>query len=375
MGGHLEKRSKKGWTIVLDFGADPVTKKQRRKKFALKNVTKAEAQKVLNKMLAEVDAGTYVEPTGVTVSDYLRKWLHIVEPNLATRTVQGYRTNIERHIIPAIGSIRLIDLRPTHLQTFYADMLDNYKPRTVQYVHANLRAALGQAVFDGEVTRNVADMVKAPRPTRHEMKTLLPSEADKLLAACEGSYIADVVFLALHTGLRRGELLALRWRDIDLDDCSLRVERSLVRADGRIEFKPPKSALSRRVVPFDEDTASRLRAMPHTHKLVFCYNDGTPLDPSSVTHTFSKLAVRAGFDGLRFHDLRHTYITLLIASGTDLPTAQELAGHENISTTRIYAHTIDARKRSAANGIGLVLGSAGKHQISTNPSEKEETES
>ena len=381
--GHLEKHSKRGWTLVVDLGRqiDSITheEKQIRRHYALKNVTKTEATAKLHEMLAKINGGTYTPPSPLTVADHMRRWLQeVCAPRLATLTMKGYRLNVEKHIIPAIGAMRLTDLRANDLQGFYADLRSSgLAERTIQYVHANIHAALRQAVKSGDLSRNVADAVTPPRPKRQEMMTLLPDDVGRLLYAAKDSAIADLVLFALHTGMRRGELLGLRWQEVDLAAAAVQVERSLIRTKAGFEVKSPKSQRSRRMIPLNRATVDRLSSIPSSgrHELVFCHRDGSPFDPSTVTHTFSKIAAKAGFDGLRFHDLRHTYATLGLAGGIDLPTMQELLGHEDITTTRVYVHVLDSRKRQAAEVIALVMGRTSEQQISSRSPGKEEPES
>lgn len=374
--GHVEKRSQKGWTIVIEYGRQigPDGKERRiRKKYAT-NLNKSDAKKRLHDMLSEINRGVFVEPSRTSLEEYLVQWYQETCANLAVRTRQGYRTNINNHIVPAIGHVKLCDLRQTHIRQFYAKLhKSGLAPRTIQYIHTNLRAALKCAVIDGIIQRNPTDGIKTPQsePQRMQrqqnaMNILMPEEAAKLIEGCKDSYIFGVVMLALHTGMRRGELLALNWDDVHLDEGTIHVSQSLVKANGVVEYKPPKSVESQRVIPLGKSVINFLRSLESDHDLVFCYDDGSPLDPSSVTHTFRKVADKLGFTKVRFHDLRHTYATLGIDAGIDLPTMQELLGHSNIATTRIYVKVLTERKKQAAAIIDSLMPKSTGHQTGTN---------
>jgi integrase len=221
--GHLEKRSKHGWTVVIDHGTyvDPVTRqeKQQREYVAMKNCTKTQAQEKLHEVLAEVNKGVYIKPSTETLGEYLLRWYkERCEPRLSPTTLQNYLVCIDKHLVPALGKHRLSDLQPVNLDRLYNSMLTaGAHPRTVEQVHQVLHIALAQAVRWMVLPRNIADFVTPPRPVKREMTALTPEQADALLATTRESYLHDVIVLALHTGMRRGELLALRWQDVDFE--------------------------------------------------------------------------------------------------------------------------------------------------------------
>jgi integrase len=341
-------------------------------------------------MLADINRGKFVEPSSLTVAEYFRLWLkNTAALRVQGRTLQGYTTNVERHIIPALGAVKLTDLRPSHLRELYTNMVaTGLKPPTVNRVHVVLHSALGQAFIDGDVVGNVADAVKPPKELKKEVKPLTTDEANLLLkqAAVLGkprprfgmwlTTIYDLVFLALHTGMRRGELLALRWQEVDLDGGEIVVKRTMNKTKEGIEIKPPKGRESRDI-PLDIEAVAHLQALRahNPHELVFCYEDGKPLDPSTVSHIFTRLAQRNGIPEAHFHTQRHSYATIALDVGVPIETVQELLGHKDISTTRIYAHVREERKREAAHKIGAGLANAGKQQLSSKSPEKEETQS
>jgi integrase len=367
--GHVERRSKHGWTLVIDHGryVDPVThtEGQRREYRAIRNCTKAEALAQLYDVLSEINKGTYVKPSTVTLADYLHQWYdqHCV-PRLAPKTLECYRQAIA-HLTPILGTIALANLTPPLVQAAYSQLLaQGVGKRSVQLAHVVLRMALKQAVRAGSLYRNATDAVTPPGSPKHEMVALRPDEVDTLLHAAQESGILEFVILALSTGLRRGELLALQWQDIDWPNATLKVDKTLQRVEKRILVKPPKTQRSRRTVPLDEETLILLRHMRGrtTSTFVFSRPDGQPLDPSTVTHQFKRLARKAGFPAMRLHDTRHTYATLAFLAHVELRLVQDLLGHEDISTTaNTYTHVTSEAKEAAAEAIGRMLRSGKRH--------------
>ncbi len=383
--GHLEKRAESAWSIVIDLGRDPAPGRRQRIRRTVKGATKRQAEAEMRRLLAEIESGTYVEPTKVTVAEFLRTWLKdSAAPRLRPKTARDYSLLIERHIVPALGHIPLSALQPIHLQDFYrrtleAGRLDGkgaLSARSVVLIHVVVHAALKQAVKWQMVPRNAADAVDPPRPRRPKMTTLDADGVKKLLAKTEGHRDRLLIETAVRTGLRRGELLALRWEDIDLDAKVLRVQHGLVRLDGHSTLAEPKTKGSRRQVPLSDDAVGVLREVRRAQaeqklrlggnygdrSLVFCNPDGSVIEPSSVSHRFKELVEAAGFQGLRFHDLRHTYATLLLAKGVHPKVVQECLGHESISTTMdTYSHVLPSLLREAAEKIDEALG----HRLGT----------
>ena len=358
---HLEKRYKTSWTIVIDLGRDPATGKQKRITRSVKG-NKEQAKQEAIRLAAEIQTGIYTEPTNITLGLYLRDWLDTSRSRLAAKTVEGYATCINKHIHPALGQIRLTDLQPMHLQTLYATLLEaGLSKRSVELVHAVLRASLKDALRMQIVQRSVADAVKPPRPERSRMTALTPQELNELLEAAAASPIADIIVLAAYTGMRRGEILALQWSDVDMGQEVIYVQRNLVRTGGKTIVKSPKTKRSNRPIPLEPEALEMLakRRKTGVDGWVFARADGRPLDPSWVTHRFRAVAQAAGFPNLRFHDLRHTFASILLARGVQPPVVQELLGHESITTTiNTYTHVIPSLKREASHTMTDALTNA-----------------
>ena len=227
MRGTLKQRSKGIWTIIPDAGRDPATGKRRQQWHTVKG-TKREAQKRLTELLHEVDTGLYIKPAQVTVDTFLRQWLQDYAANrVRSTTLEGYQWRA-RSIVATLGNIRLADLRPQHIQGYYTDKLSSgIAPLTLVKRHNLIRAALATAVHWKLVTANVAELVDPPRKTHKEMRALTPEEVQELLDVCQGTPWHTIFHTLVWTGLRRSELLGLRWKDLDLLLASLRVTQVL----------------------------------------------------------------------------------------------------------------------------------------------------
>jgi len=312
-------------------------------------------------------------PGKTSLAEYLERWLkEYAWTNLSPRTAEGYESIIHQHIIPSIGNLRLTQLKPEHLQRYYSEKLDNGRcdgkgalsPTTVSHHHTCLHCALEMALKMGLVNRNVADAVTPPRLQHPEMHTMVEEEVQAFLDAARKTIYYALFYLLLFTGLRRSELLALRWCDIDLDLCELSVLRSLHHLrDGSIVFRQPKTAKGRRMVALTPSTALMLREYKTQQEtarliigtslkdedLVFCHIDGKPLLPDTVSHAWSKILQQAGLKHFRLHDGRHTHASIMLKQGIHPKIVQERLGHATISTTLdLYSHVTPGLQEAAA---------------------------
>ena len=379
MKGHIRQRSKGSWSIVIDMGRDPQTGKRRQQWHTIKG-TKKDAERALRQILHSLETGAYVKPERVSLGEYLRRWVgSYAAIHTSPRTVEGYRSIVERYIIPALGGIPLCQLQPQHLENYYANALAHGRldgkgglsGRTVLHQHRVLSEALSHAVKQGVVVRNVAEAVVPPRPGRIEMSTLASENVPKFLEAARGTPYYVLFYAALYTGMRRGELLGLRWCDIDLGRASISVVQSVYRlSGGEFVIKEPKSPHSRRLVALSPSLAELLRRHHGEQEaqkallgkrlagsdLVFAHPDGSPLDPSTVTHGFGRLLRKAGLPHIRFHDLRHTHATLMLLAGVHPKIVSERLGHANIGITLdTYSHVVPGLQEAAALRFDTLL--------------------
>lgn len=304
---------------------------------------------------------------------FLRHWLDdVARPTLRASTYESYDDILRLHLIPGLGRIAVAKLAPADVQTFLNTKLaSGLSPRRVVYIHAVLRRALGTAERWGLAARNVAKLVDPPRVPRHEVEPLTPIQARQLIAASADDRLQALWVTALATGLRQGELLGLRWDDVDLDAATLRVRHTLARVDGKLKLLEPKTDRSRRTLALPEVAIGALRAHRTRQRMerlvagsrwqdtrhVFATTIGTPIEAARVTRSFALTLERAGLRQVRFHDLRHAAATFLLAQGFTLEDVKILLGHSSIVlTSNTYGHVLAQRQQQVARGMDAALG-------------------
>lgn len=374
MRGHIEKRAKDSYSIKVSVGKDATGKY----KFQWTTVrgNKKEAEKRLSELLTQIDTGTFIKPGKITLAEYLERWLKdYVQPNLSPKTYEGRAQYVNRQIIPSLGKLALIALKPEHLQHFYAERLSNGRcdgkgglsARTVRDLHGILHAVLATAVKHGLLVRNVADAVDPPRFPRPEMHVMNEVELISVLEVARPTSYYALFYTLLFTGMRRSEALALRWGDADLLAAQISINRSMHQlATGEIIFRQPKTAGSRRMVSLPpsaclvlrqhRDNEEALKGALKDDDLIFAHIDGSPLLPSSVTHSWMKLVRRCGLPGIRLHDCRHTHASLMLKQGVHPKIVQERLGHSSIRITLdTYSHVAPGLQEAAAAGFDRIV--------------------
>ena len=384
MRGHIKQRSKGAWTIILNLGRDPATGKRKQQWVTIRG-TKKEAETKLSELQHQLDTGGYIKPDKVTLGQFLERWLaDYAVPNLSPETTQAYEFMARKHLIPGLGFIPLQQLTPAHIQAYYTEKLTTGRrdgqgglsPRTVRHHHRLLHVLLESAVKWQLVQRNVSDSVDAPKFRPKEMRTFNQDDMLSFLESVKETEYYPVFYTALFTGMRRSELLALRWSDVDLDLGFISINRSLHHlADKSFVFQPPKTTKSRRQVPLapsnslvlklhleGQRAARLLMDQPvHDDGLVFCQVDGGPLLPHSVSQAWRRLVRKAGFPGIRMHDARHTHATLMLEQGVNWKIISERLGHGSVAMTLdLYAHASPGLQQAAAQGFDKVLNSVNK---------------
>jgi len=336
--------------------------------------TQAEAQRLLNKTLSERDMGLPgVKDERQTVAAYLASWLETIKPQVRESAWISYEHRIRLYVIPRLGRVKLSKLTPAHVRELHAWMLTEKKlsPTTVNHTHGVLNHALSDAVRDGTIARNVAAQVDPPRKAKHEMIVYTPAQVDTLLKAAQGAGIGPIVTLAVTTGARLGELLALRWRDVEMDAARIHVRKG--RSQGITEWRDtdPKTDAGKRSISLTQLAVDTLRAhrkaqLEHRIWLGEAWQDCDYVFPnqiggqqfhSVVEHAFDKLIAAAGLPRIRWHDLRHTAATLLLLSGVPVAEVSEMLGHADPSVTyRVYAHTLRQGQRQAVAAMEKIIG-------------------
>lgn len=337
--------------------------------------TKRDAQSFLTKTLAAVQTGAFSEPTKVTVGEYLLvRWLPGREASLRTSTFDSYRRNIELHVIPALGHVRLQLLTPDHLDRFYADRLSSgLATKSVRNLHTMLRKALKDAGRKNLVVRNVADAADPPshQPAGEgEMKTWTGEQLRTFLAETSDHRWGPAFLLAATTGMRRGEVLGLRWADLNLEDRRLTVNQTILNVGYEITLGSPKTARSRRTIALDPETTRVLAEQKRRQAvergvlgrayldrdLVFAHEDGRPAHPDVFSQTFRRAVRRLGLPIIRLHDLRHTHATMGLAAGIPVKIISTRLGHATTAFTQdVYMHSVPALEESAAEQIADLI--------------------
>lgn len=358
-----------------------------------------EVREKLDVLKTRSAAGMPAPDRRTTVAQFLDQWLADIRDDKRATTIRGYESAVRLHLVPALGKKRLDRLNAADVRSFMAGMRekclccanlwDARRPpaqqccsrgrccgrrpstRQLQYVHAVLRNALGHAERLELVPRNVAKLVRVKTPEYSVGKGLPVDQVRTLLATAEGTRFHPLYVVAATLGLRRGELLGLRWCDIDMDDATIHVRQTVQRVGGELVVEGTKTRASSAVVPLPKITRSAILARRRVwvderatagecwqdHDLVFCTQVGTPLEPRALNRDFDKLRVRAGLPGVRLHDLRHTVVSLLLSLGTPPHVVQAIARHADIDVTMtIYAHTNLDEMRQALDAIEWEAG-------------------
>lgn len=366
MRGHVRKRGSK-WAAVVYLGYDEHGKK--RYKWHGGFSTKKEAEVALTKILQDLHSGAYVNPSQETLGSYLESWLDGKRSQVRAGTFRSYAWLMHKHIIPHIGNIPLSKLQPRHLQALYTALQDGedaISNRSILHAHRILNQALEQALKWSMVQRNVAKLVDPPKPRRMEMKVWSEDELDRFLEAARHSRYHIAFVLLAATGMRVGELLALRWDAVDLDAGIVRVLRSYSYTGKGYKLEEPKTESGRRPIDLpasvvDElrchrarQAEERLKAGPlwEDHGLVICTSLGRPVLQHNLRTLFIRLVRITGVPRIRLHDLRHTHATILLKRGVHPKVVQERLGHSDITVTlNTYSHVVPGLQAAAAKAI------------------------
>lgn len=368
----------KPYLVRVEYPPDPITGKRKQRSKAFR--TKKEADAELTKWLGEIDRGVAVDPSKMTFGEYLRHWLATYAThNTRETTYRGYEVCVRCHIVPVLGGIALQKLTPAHLHGFYMQAVNgaraDRRPGTlsahsVRLAHSVIREALQHAFEMNMVPRNVADATKPPRAVRPQVKVWDAEDARAFLDAADDDAFAPLWLMALVTGMRRGELIGLRWQDVDLQRAVLHVRHTLMVVKGERGLREPKTKSGRRTIALSpacvaalkehriRQNARRLRmgADWHDRDAVFAAANGEWIDPGNLSRHFSRIVKRAELPMIRFHDLRHTSATLLLKEGVNVKVVSERLGHANISITLdTYSHVLPSMQQDAADRMDTAL--------------------
>jgi integrase len=381
MPGSMRQRGENSWNLRVYAGRDAITGRKVTIERTLRG-NKREASKALAALVAEIDQRPFASAGKRTVAELCREWVDHAAPSFSPKTVETTRMYIEDPIIPVLGSRPVAKLSPSDLDRFYRQLLEvgrsrgPYAPATIRRVHGIIRRALSQGVRWGWITHNPAIDASPPRVPMKELKPPDPSQVVKLFRLAQESdpELATFIMLAASSGARRGELLALRWNDVDLDRGTVSIERGIVLASGNLVEQGTKTHQSRRI-SLDAGTITSLGehrqwAMDRAHiagialttdGFVFSHSvDGSsPWHPDSTSRAFRRMCQLAGVEDVRLHDLRHYVATRLLSAGVDVCTVAGRLGHRNPSTTlNVYSHFVPETDQEAADALGRIFENA-----------------
>ena len=370
--GSIRKRKDGRWEGRYTAGHDPDTGKA-----IYKNVlgrTQAEVREKLKAAIANSERLDMSRAGKLTLGEWMLQWFEVYcKPNLRGNTVRYYEMFIDKHITPKLGKIRLDKLRSIEIQHFYNELRNNGRLREAQkgknpglsasYVHGFhtlLHNCLDAAVREKLILSNPADACKPPKMEKKEMKTLEPEQVRAYLKAADARGLLPMFFLELTTGMRKSELVALLWTDVDWEKQTISVSKQAYKIDGKMTVMPPKTSNSVRQIALSAETLALLKKLKEDNpdsKYVFTSPvTGEMYHPDSVVNLHKKILKEAGLEHIRFHDLRHTFATLALQNGVDVKTVSAMLGHSNAGfTLATYTHTTTAAQHQAAAIMGSLV--------------------
>jgi integrase len=384
MTGNITRRGAKSWRIKFDLDRDSATGK-RQTRFHTFRGTKKEAEAERTRLLNGAQTGHYVDPSSITVGEFFDRWERDwAANNVSPKSLERYKEIISTYIRPEIGTTKLQKLKPAQVVELYAKLLREGRkvvtpgrtaglsPASVRYVHRVLHRALGHAVIWGLLPANPCASVDAPKAAPVEIEILAEPQVKEVLTKLRGRPMCLLATVGLASGVRRGELLALRWKDLDLDACKVRVEQAIEQTKAGLRFKGPKTKHGRRQFSISASVIAELRSHRRAQSeqrlamglgkepddtLVFRHHDGTPLVPNSVSTEWRRLVRTLGLPRVSLHAWRHTHASQLIASGMDVLTISRRLGHGSPSITlNVYGHLFHTADDRAASIFERAFG-------------------
>ena len=367
------KKTKDGelrYQITVDGGRDPLTGKRNR---VFRNVkgSKRDANAVMHRLIAEMEQGKVVKKSNKTVAEWIEEWLSLYLPNIEETTRVGYKTKIKCYIIPAIGHIQIGSLRAEHVQKMVNDMMArNLSPKNIRDAYNNINAAMKKAVVLRYIPYNPCEGVVLPKLKKYRANVYNPQTIHQLLNAVKDTDMYLPIFLLVTVGLRRGELLALRWDNVDFENKLLKIRSNLVRGEKGYIIKAPKSEAGIRDIRIGDEVIEVLRKAKIQYTMdMFKYGagfqnldfvihqeDGAPYKPDSMTQKWERFLEDSGLPKIRLHDLRHSNATALIQAGVNPRVVQQRLGHSDVNITlNTYTHVLPEMDVDAAEKLDSIM--------------------
>ncbi|MFZ5650122.1 MAG: tyrosine-type recombinase/integrase [Bacillota bacterium] len=351
--GHYKRKDGR-WEGYVIY-TDPDTGEEEKKSFYCNSKRGQESKRKMNQFIEKIEAGDYSDVKKVTVEGWLKKYLEVYCSKRAQTTIDGYRIYIEKHIIPAIGNLKLASLKPIHIQQFYnAEQEKGYKNKTILQEHHILHRAFKKAIVDGLMSKNPCDGVDAPSPEDYKPTIYTEKQFTALLNKLKGHPMEAIILLAGMCGLRRGELLGLTWEDIDLDKGIMYVTKNTVATSIGNITKDPKSRPGTRKIAIPSIIIPRLKRLRGIGRL-YLRPDGKEYNPGSVSTRFKDFLKRNNLPHIRLHDLRHFNGTMMLRHGVSEREASARLGHSDLLMTKKYEHVLEDMDRESANKLNNIL--------------------
>lgn len=365
MKGHVRKRGKK-WCFVLDIGRDE--KGERKQKWFSGYEKERDAERAMIEKIKEINDGAFVEESDETIAEFMENWLTNKKNQVRPGTWKSYSWLINTHLIPHLGKVKVFQLKPRHLNDLYNQkLLNTISANSIKKLHGLIKDALDEGIGFGDISKNVANAVTPPRVKKVKFEVWNEAQLKVFLESAKSNRFYVVFDLAASTGMRIGEILGLRWKDVDLEVGKVSIRQAYTKAHSGYEFHEPKTASGERSVALFPDTIELLRKhqseqereknenqpIYNDHGLVIQTHIGTPVSPRNLSREYYKILEKLDLPKIRFHDLRHTHASILLKRGVHAKIVQERLGHSSITITLdTYSHVLPGLQEAALKSLG-----------------------
>ncbi|MFC0188433.1 tyrosine-type recombinase/integrase [Fictibacillus aquaticus] len=378
MKGYYRKRGNR-WSFTVDIGKDSKTGKRKQKTLS-GFPTKKEAQKAAAELIAKIESGNFINPSKTELRTFLIDFVeNQYKPNVRSNTWKRAEVIVNNHLVPSLGHLKLKDIKPAHIQNYFTEKLEaGLSANYINIMNQLLKKALDVAVKWELIEKNPAQVVQAPKRFKSKFDVWTTQEAQDFLSHMKGKKYYPVYLLAIYTGMRKGELIALRWQDISLDNETLQVNRTFVFTDYKPSFNEPKTASSIRTIHLPTLVLQELKRLLVKAKeqklsrgelwassdLLFTTRTGNVVMPNQIQKDFAKACESLCLKRIRFHDLRHTHATMLLQMGVHPKVVSERLGHSSIQITLdTYSHVLPSMQESLVKDLDNLISQSGQKVV------------